>query len=285
MLRHGFHGPAEGELVSRVWREEQVPPGKPAQHLSPAPRFCRPRVDPGRAAGRAGPRGSHSHGIAGCTPPGRRAGATADRPPGHPAARDGTGQPAQGARRRPLRAACTWRGARGQWTARHDRRRLLPYLPGATCAARRRPGAGGATAETSDRAPGIRAAGTVVGTSSCGPASTGLRPARQRHRSEPWDRRGPGAGAHGARRRRPRARRDPGVPHHRPRMGLLLPGCRRTCHRHRRAHEPRRDRGPRNGHPCVINTREGSRRLRTGDRVRIDGSAGTVELLPKENPT
>ena len=39
------------------------------------------------------------------------------------------------------------------------------------------------------------------------------------------------------------------------------------------------------GIPCVINTREGSRRLRTGDRVRIDGSAGTVELLPKENPT
>jgi pyruvate,water dikinase len=34
------------------------------------------------------------------------------------------------------------------------------------------------------------------------------------------------------------------------------------------------------GIPCVVNTRVGSRKLRTGDRVRIDGSAGTVTRLP-----
>lgn len=33
------------------------------------------------------------------------------------------------------------------------------------------------------------------------------------------------------------------------------------------------------GVPCVINTQDGTRRLRTGERVRIDGSAGTVEVL------
>jgi phosphoenolpyruvate synthase/pyruvate phosphate dikinase len=33
------------------------------------------------------------------------------------------------------------------------------------------------------------------------------------------------------------------------------------------------------GIPCVVNTQDGSRRLRTGDRVRVDGAAGTVELL------
>ncbi|HEX6389747.1 MAG TPA: PEP-utilizing enzyme, partial [Solirubrobacteraceae bacterium] len=33
------------------------------------------------------------------------------------------------------------------------------------------------------------------------------------------------------------------------------------------------------GIPCVVNTRSGSRALRTGDRVRVDGSAGTVEVL------
>jgi pyruvate,water dikinase len=33
------------------------------------------------------------------------------------------------------------------------------------------------------------------------------------------------------------------------------------------------------GIPCVVNTRVGSRMLNTGDRVRVDGSAGTVELL------
>lgn len=33
------------------------------------------------------------------------------------------------------------------------------------------------------------------------------------------------------------------------------------------------------GLPCVVNTRDGSRTLRTGDVVRVDGSAGTVELL------
>lgn len=31
--------------------------------------------------------------------------------------------------------------------------------------------------------------------------------------------------------------------------------------------------------PCVINTREGTRRIHTGDRVRVDGSSGVVEIL------
>jgi phosphohistidine swiveling domain-containing protein len=35
------------------------------------------------------------------------------------------------------------------------------------------------------------------------------------------------------------------------------------------------------GIPCVVNTRVGSRTLRTGDRVRVDGSKGTVELLER----
>ncbi len=33
------------------------------------------------------------------------------------------------------------------------------------------------------------------------------------------------------------------------------------------------------GIPCVINAGDATRRLRTGDRVRVDGSAGTVEVL------
>jgi pyruvate,water dikinase len=33
------------------------------------------------------------------------------------------------------------------------------------------------------------------------------------------------------------------------------------------------------GIPCVVNTRTGTRRLRTGDRVRVDGSAGTVQIV------
>jgi phosphohistidine swiveling domain-containing protein len=33
------------------------------------------------------------------------------------------------------------------------------------------------------------------------------------------------------------------------------------------------------GLPCVVNTRTGTQQLRTGDRVRVDGDAGTVELL------
>jgi pyruvate,water dikinase len=35
------------------------------------------------------------------------------------------------------------------------------------------------------------------------------------------------------------------------------------------------------GLPCVVNTRDGSRRLQTGDRVRVDGGAGTVEILAR----
>jgi pyruvate,water dikinase len=33
------------------------------------------------------------------------------------------------------------------------------------------------------------------------------------------------------------------------------------------------------GLPCVVNTRSGTRQLHTGDRVRVDGDAGTVEIL------
>ncbi|WP_037077924.1 PEP-utilizing enzyme [Pseudonocardia spinosispora] len=33
------------------------------------------------------------------------------------------------------------------------------------------------------------------------------------------------------------------------------------------------------GIPCVVNTRDGSRKLRTGDLIRVDGNAGTVEIL------
>ncbi len=36
------------------------------------------------------------------------------------------------------------------------------------------------------------------------------------------------------------------------------------------------------GIPCVINTRNGTRRLGTGDLIRVDGTAGTVELLERE---
>lgn len=38
------------------------------------------------------------------------------------------------------------------------------------------------------------------------------------------------------------------------------------------------------GVPCVINTKDGSRRLRSGDRVRVDGDAGTVVRL-RTTPT
>jgi pyruvate,water dikinase len=33
--------------------------------------------------------------------------------------------------------------------------------------------------------------------------------------------------------------------------------------------------------PCVVGTHDGTARLRTGDRVRVDGTAGTVELLER----
>lgn len=35
------------------------------------------------------------------------------------------------------------------------------------------------------------------------------------------------------------------------------------------------------GIPCVVNTQDGTRRLRTGDRVRVDGDHGTVEILAR----
>ena len=35
------------------------------------------------------------------------------------------------------------------------------------------------------------------------------------------------------------------------------------------------------GVPCVIGTGDGTRRIRTGDRLRVDGSAGRVEILDR----
>jgi pyruvate,water dikinase len=35
------------------------------------------------------------------------------------------------------------------------------------------------------------------------------------------------------------------------------------------------------GIPCVVNARDATRRLTTGDRVRVDGEAGTVEVLER----
>ncbi|MEA2170780.1 MAG: rifampicin phosphotransferase, partial [Solirubrobacteraceae bacterium] len=37
--------------------------------------------------------------------------------------------------------------------------------------------------------------------------------------------------------------------------------------------------------PCVVNTRTGTRDLHTGDRVRVDGKAGTVEILSRSGAT
>jgi pyruvate,water dikinase len=39
------------------------------------------------------------------------------------------------------------------------------------------------------------------------------------------------------------------------------------------------------GVPCVIGTSNGTKVLRTGDRVRVDGNAGTVEILERANQT
>jgi pyruvate,water dikinase len=36
--------------------------------------------------------------------------------------------------------------------------------------------------------------------------------------------------------------------------------------------------------PCVVNTGTGTQQLRTGDRVRVDGTAGTVEVLDRAVP-
>jgi pyruvate,water dikinase len=38
------------------------------------------------------------------------------------------------------------------------------------------------------------------------------------------------------------------------------------------------------GVPCVINTLTGTRDLRTGDRIRVDGDHGTVEILERAGP-
>jgi pyruvate, water dikinase len=35
------------------------------------------------------------------------------------------------------------------------------------------------------------------------------------------------------------------------------------------------------GIPCVMNTLHGTRALKTGDRCRVDGAAGTVEILSR----
>jgi pyruvate,water dikinase len=38
------------------------------------------------------------------------------------------------------------------------------------------------------------------------------------------------------------------------------------------------------GIPCVMGTQHGTRVLRTGDTCRLDGSAGTVEVLERTAP-
>jgi phosphohistidine swiveling domain-containing protein len=38
------------------------------------------------------------------------------------------------------------------------------------------------------------------------------------------------------------------------------------------------------GVPCVIGTEDGTARIRTGDRVRVDGARGTVEILERNAP-
>lgn len=39
------------------------------------------------------------------------------------------------------------------------------------------------------------------------------------------------------------------------------------------------------GIPCVINTTDGTRRIRTGERIRVDGGAGRVERLERGSPS
>ena len=59
-----------------------------------------------------------------------------------------------------------------------------------------------------------------------------------------------------------------------------LPGRGGPGHRRGRPDEPRRDRGAASSAcPCVINTVVGTSSIRTGDTVRIDGGAGTVEIV------
>ena len=38
------------------------------------------------------------------------------------------------------------------------------------------------------------------------------------------------------------------------------------------------------GIPCVMNTQIGTRALRTGDTVRVDGCTGTIEILQRAVP-
>jgi pyruvate,water dikinase len=38
------------------------------------------------------------------------------------------------------------------------------------------------------------------------------------------------------------------------------------------------------GIPCVVNTGDGTRRIRTGDRIRVDGDDGTVDILERRRP-
>jgi pyruvate,water dikinase len=39
------------------------------------------------------------------------------------------------------------------------------------------------------------------------------------------------------------------------------------------------------GVPCVIGTGDGTRRIRTGDRLRVDGDEGTVQILYANSPS
>ena len=35
------------------------------------------------------------------------------------------------------------------------------------------------------------------------------------------------------------------------------------------------------GMPCVVNTKHATRLLRTGDRIRVDGTGGRIEILSR----
>jgi phosphoenolpyruvate-protein kinase (PTS system EI component) len=37
--------------------------------------------------------------------------------------------------------------------------------------------------------------------------------------------------------------------------------------------------------PCIVNTHDATRRLNTGDRVRVDGTTGTIEILARAGRT
>ena len=120
----------------------------------------------------------------------------------------------------------------------------------------------------------------------CGPARRRIgRPAR--HRRLPRRRRGPGAGDHHGRRQldEVRGRRDPRLPDHRAELGAGVRQDRRrpsptsagSCPTPRSS---RREYGL----PAVVGTGFGTKRIKTGQRIRVDGNTGTVTVLGDPTP-